>query len=132
MLQHSATISSAAANVLRTVFLSDAIFVPDVASGFAFNTAFSFITAFITLFVAAFIFVVANSYCGKTFKVDQYSGGSRSLYNKFIKQCEMVFNIENNNTNARQVVFEAARLDNTSANVWNSYKLYHLSLNTII
>lgn len=61
--------------------------------------------------------VVALFYRGKAPKINWYSGGSRGLYNKFIRQCQTVFDVEENHTDAGQVAFGSARLDNIPANV---------------
>lgn len=75
--------------------------------------------------------VAASVYHGKAPKVDRYSGGSRGLYNKFVRQCQRAFNIEHNHTDAGRVAFGSARLDGTPANVWDAYELHHPDQNTI-
>lgn len=65
---------------------------------------------------------VVKTYRGKAPDVDRYSGGSRGLYNKFIRQCQTAFDIEENHTNAGQVAFGSGRLEGTPANVWDAYK----------
>ncbi|MCJ1467846.1 hypothetical protein MMC07_006471 [Pseudocyphellaria aurata] len=61
----------------------------------------------VTAVVAASVAV----YHGKVPKVD----GRRGLYDKFIGQCQKAFDIENNRTNAGQIAFASARLDETPA-----------------
>lgn len=131
MLQHSATLGSAAANVPGAVPPPDAVSVPGAAPGLAPGTAPGPITAPAAPPVAAPVPVVSTSYRGKAPKIDRYSGGSRGSYNNFVRQCEAAFDIEDNNTDAGRVAFGAARLEDTPADVWEACKLHHLNPDTI-
>lgn len=75
--------------------------------------------------------VATGIYHGKPPKVDRYSGGSRGLYNTFMRQCQKAFDIENNHTDRGRVVFASARLDGTPADDWDAYERHHLTPGTI-
>lgn len=65
---------------------------------------------------------VALLYRSKCTKIEEYTGGSRGAYNKFIEKCEGNFELELNDTDRGKVNYGGVRLGGNPAAVWKLYK----------